>query len=394
MGETLSKQRLDNFFLLKRGHDLPSQDRKEGKYPVISSSGITGWHSEWKARGPGVVTGRYGTLGEVFYEERDFWPLNTTLYVYDFKKSCPEFVYYFLKALNFDHLSSAAAVPGLDRNVLHSLKVDFPPLLIQEKIAAILSAYDELIDNNNQRISLLEQMAEEVYKEWFVRLRFPGHEQTRIVDGVPEGWELVSINDVAFIHRGRSYRSNNLLESGGLPFVNLKCINRDGGFRRDGLKCYSGIYTENQKVVSGDIVMAVTDMTQERRIVARAGRVPTLDCSFGVISMDLVKIEPKVGISSDFLYGYFRGSDFANNVKQYANGANVLHLSPDRIKTYQIALPTVDVQELYTSFAEPIFIQIETLNLKNENLKQTRDLLLPRLMSGKLSVEHLLSSDI
>lgn len=189
----MRKKRLDCYFRLKRGHDLPSQNRNDGDIPVISSPGITGFHDEPKAKGPGVITGRYGTLGEVFYEERDYWPLNTTLYVVDFRGNDPKFVYYFLKALDFDHLSSAAAVPGLDRKVLHALKVNFPSARIQTKISSILSTYEALIVNNSQRIVLLEQMAEEIYKEWFVRLRFPGYENLRVADGVPDGWELTTI---------------------------------------------------------------------------------------------------------------------------------------------------------------------------------------------------------
>lgn len=182
--------RLENYFTLQRGHDLPSQNRKNGEVPVISSSGITGYHSKAKVKGPGVITGRYGTLGKVFYEENDYWPLNTTLYVKNFKGNNPKFIYYFLKALNFDHLSSASAVPGLDRNVLHGLKIEIPKISTQNKIVSILSTYDELIDNNNQRIALLEEMAEEIYKEWFIRFRFPGHETAHFMMGFLKGGSM------------------------------------------------------------------------------------------------------------------------------------------------------------------------------------------------------------
>lgn len=276
---------------------------------------------------------------------------------------------------------------------LKRIEIALPPLPLQRRIAGVLSAYNDLIKNNLRRINVLEEMAQAIYREWFIKFRFPSHEKVKMIDSplgpIPEGWAVESIDGIANVHRGRSYRSKDLLDEGGLPFVNLKCIDRDGGFRRDGLKRYEGKYKENQKVVTGDIVMAVTDMTQERRIVARAGRVPTLDADFGVISMDLVKIEPKGGMSPEFLYGYFRGSDFADNVKQHANGANVLHLSPDRIKEYQLVLPSGGVRQRFTSFSAMVFQQIENLNRRNETLHQTRDLLLPRLISGKLDVSEL-----
>ena len=135
--------------------------------------------------------------------------------------------------------------------------------------------------------------------------------------------------------------------------------------------------------------MALTDMTQERRVVARAGRVPTLGSVFGIISMDLVKVKPKEGISADFLYAYFQGSDFSDNVKQHANGANVLHLSPDRIKEYKLALPSVKVRNHFTLFSALVVKETENLNQKIEILRHTRDLLLPRLISGEVDVSDL-----
>ncbi|MEK9134587.1 MAG: restriction endonuclease subunit S, partial [Pseudomonadota bacterium] len=177
--------RLGDVVTLQRGHDLPEAQRQDGDVPVVSSSGITGSHNEPKAKAPGVVTGRYGTIGEVFYVEEDYWPLNTALYVTDFKGNHPRFVAYFLQNVLRNYQSDKAAVPGVNRNVLHDLKVRSTDAKSQEKVADILSAYDDLIENNRRRMALLEEAARQLYREWFVRLRFPGHEHTRITNGVP-----------------------------------------------------------------------------------------------------------------------------------------------------------------------------------------------------------------
>ena len=123
--------RLGDVLTLKRGHDLPQSQRQDGEVPVVSSSGITGHHSEPKAKAPGVVTGRYGTLGEVFYIEEDYWPLNTALYVIDFKGNRPRFVAYFLESVLRNYQSDKAAVPGVNRNVLHEIKVRCPDRMVQ-----------------------------------------------------------------------------------------------------------------------------------------------------------------------------------------------------------------------------------------------------------------------
>src|SRR5665647_847381 len=177
----------------------------------------------------------------------------------------------------------------LIRQFLKMCQLHIHPPLTQRKILSILSAYDDLIENNLRRIIILEDMAQDLYREWFVKRHFPGYQHTRNVDSslgrIPDGWQVKSISEVSIIHRGRSYRSVDLADEGGRPFINLKCINRDGGFRSPGIKRYTGLFKGVHKVRAGEIVMAITDMTQERRIVARVGRVSRLDADFGVISM-------------------------------------------------------------------------------------------------------------
>ncbi len=120
---------------LKRGYDLPSSARRDGPVPIVSSSGRSGFHSAAKVKGPGVVTGRYGTLGAVYFIEEDFWPLNTALYVRDFKGNEPKFVAALLESLELGGSETAAAVPGVNRNHLHLLPVRLPDSETQVSIA-------------------------------------------------------------------------------------------------------------------------------------------------------------------------------------------------------------------------------------------------------------------
>lgn len=139
---------------LQRGFDLPSSQRQEGKIPVISSGGITGFHNAHKVRGPGVVTGRYGSVGEVYFVEVDFWPLNTTLWVKEFHGNHRKFVFHLLSSLNFRMFSDKTGVPGVNRNDLHKIKVVCPPMHQQVAIASILDSWDEAIDKTRDLIDL------------------------------------------------------------------------------------------------------------------------------------------------------------------------------------------------------------------------------------------------
>ncbi|QGT78916.1 hypothetical protein GM160_08415 [Guyparkeria halophila] len=268
---------------------------------------------------------------------------------------------------------------------IYDVEVELPALPIQRHIASILSAYDKLMENNTRRIEILEEMARRLYEEWFVQFRFPGHEGAKL--------ESLAVGDIAEVIRGRSYRSKELVTQGGFPFVNLKCVNRDGGFRRDGLKRYDGKFKPDQVVYHGDIVMAVTDMTQDRRIVARAAMVPDLGADGGIISMDLVKILPRPNISKEFLYSLLRWSDFSENVKNHANGANVLHLHPDHIRSHAIQVPPEKPRTEFSELVKPIFDLCESLEKKNANLRAQRDLLLPKLVSGEIDVSSIVAPE-
>ena len=382
-----------DFVTLQRGFDLPTAQRMDGPYPVVASTTIHGCHTEYRVNPPGVTTGRSGALGEVLYLQQPFWPLNTTLWVKDFKENFPRYVYYFLRAMHLERWDAGTGVPTLNRNHLDNVEIAVHAPSDQRKIAAILSAYDNLIENNTRRINILEEMAQMLYREWFVSFRFPGHENVRMVESdmgmIPEGWEVKRVDDTATIHRGKSYRRGDLVDEGGLPFVNLKCVDRGGGFRYDGIKRFSGEFKDSQVARAGAIIIAVTDMTQERRLVAHAARVPDIGEPVAVISMDLVRVDPGRRIPTEYLYGMFRFSGFSDTVKQHANGANVLHLNPERISDFRFTLASEDLRNRYAAISGDLYQLCDTLHIRNSILRRTRDLLLPLLISGEVDVANL-----
>lgn len=135
---------------LHRGFDLPESIRIPGDCPVYSSSGVTGSHNTLACKGPGVITGRYGTIGKVFFSSTSYWPLNTTLYVEDFKDNDPRYIYYLLQTIPWQEYATASAVPGINRNHLHRALVSIPDIPSQRKIAQFLESFDSKISLNNR----------------------------------------------------------------------------------------------------------------------------------------------------------------------------------------------------------------------------------------------------
>ena len=202
-------KRLGDLINLKRGYDLPENQRREGPYPVISSAGITGYHDDYMVEGVGVVTGRYGTLGEMYYVDGKYWPHNTALYVTTFKGNDPKYIYYLLSCLGRIRTSDKSAVPGVNRNELHEMAI---PAITdrnqQKKIAAVLSALDTKIDCNNRINAELEAMAKTLYDYWFVQFDFPDANDkpykssggkmvynATLKREIPADWEVVPLSD-------------------------------------------------------------------------------------------------------------------------------------------------------------------------------------------------------
>jgi type I restriction enzyme, S subunit len=369
---------------LKRGYDLPSRDRLTGQYPIVSSSGISGFHKEAMVKAPGVVTGRYGTIGEVFYITQDFWPLNTSLYVQSFKGNNPRFISYFLKTLDLGSQNVAGAVPGVNRNALHMLSVRIPSRPIQKKIVAVLSAYDDLIENNDRRITLLEKMAEEIYREWFVRLRFPGFDRATFHKGIPEGWAWETLENLGFLGRGKSKhrpRNDLSLYGGDYPFI------QTGEVKEASSSFYITNHTQtyNKKGLAqsklwnpGTLLITIAANIAETAILTYSACIPDSIIGF---------IPNHEKVSAEYIK--YSVEHLKMQIQNISQGTTQDNLSQSKLETFDFLVPSQSTMSQFIEFSQPLFLQIKNLLLKNQHLKLTRDRLLTRLISGKLSVEDL-----
>jgi type I restriction enzyme, S subunit len=364
---------LGDVLTFQRGFDITKQEQCDGPYPVISSSGPKSSHAEFRARGPGVIIGRKGSLGTVFYSKTDYWPHDTTLWVKDFHGNDPRFAYYFLKTMGFERLDVGASNPSLNRNHIHSIQVRWPPLPIQRRIAGILSAYDDLIENNLRRIKILEEMARLLYREWFVHFRFPGHEKVRFIGSplgkIPDGWAVRKLRDVCRLTMGQSPQSEFYNEEGeGLPF-------------HQGVKDFGDRFPTNRLFCTasgriaepGDILFSVR---------APVGRMNIADKRI-VIGRGLSAIRHNAD-QQPFLWEQLRnrfveedmiggGSIFAAVTKEDMLGIDLICPPESLVRQAQAALVPLHAET---------GVSIQVIH----KLHQTRDLLLPRLLSGDIEL--------
>ena len=297
-----------------------------------------------------------------------------------------QYLYYLLLTMRpyFDNLSYGAAIQNINTSILSKTKIEVPSIQSQEKIGLMLSAYDNLIENNNKRIKLLEQMTESLYKEWFVRFRFPGYKDVEFIDGFPKDWEKVKLDDVLNkIATGLNPRKNFVLGEGENFYVTIKNMADNTVYLDD--KCDK---------VNDDAIIKINKRSDLKigdllfSGIGTIGRVCLIDIPTNNwnISESVFTMRANKKISSEFLYMLLLSQDVQNYCQSKANGSAQKGIRMGDLRKYTFLLPTKNVINDFTNQISPILRNVSLLRNENKNLIQQRDMLLPRLMSGKLEV--------
>ena len=308
-----------------------------------------------------------GTLGSVYVVkvgDRFYFKDGNLTWFRHFKELDSQFLYYWIGSpqgkAELQKCTIGSSQSAFTIVLLKSMEIELPPISIQQRIASILSAYDELIENNQRRIKILETMARNLYREWFVHFRFPGHENHPRVDSplgeIPQGWEVGRLDDVLVLQRGFDLPKSSRIE-GTVPIIAATGVT---GFHNEAKVKAPGVVTGR----SGTI-----------------GEVLYIQEDFWPLNTSLwVKAFP----NGEPLYGYYLLSSL--DLKQFNSGAAVPTLNRNDIHGISVVIPPRDEQVHFQDIAGAMHTQSRFLKFKTENLRQTRDLLLPRLLSGQITV--------
>ena len=285
----------------------------------------------------------------------------------------PKFLYYVMLSKEFYALADTVAVGAAQRTIslsaLRNIEISLPDIEKQKRIASILSAYDDLIENNQRQIKLLEEAAQRLYKEWFVDLRFPGYEHTPIVDGVPEGWERKRLGDIADIVMGQSPKSE---------FYNQK---------KDGLPFHQGVGSYGYRFVTDDIFSSTFTRIATKGSILFSVRAPVGRMNYTrnriAIGRGLAAINSKTGLQS-FLFYLLKDKYFKDDL--IGNGSIFASITKDELYGQIVIVPSPELANRFDEYAKSIDKKIELLDLQIKTLSEARDRLLPKLMSGELEV--------
>lgn len=291
------------------------------------------------------------------------------------------FLYYTMLSRDFYMKADAAAIGAAQRTVsltaLRNIEITVPPIETQRRIADIVSAYDDLIENNRKQIKLLEEAAQRLYKEWFVDLRFPGHEHTKIVDGVPEGWEKTTVSNISSIlRRGISPKYNDQAE---LMVINQKCI-RQTVVTFDEARRQEKLFPEEMNLQDSDTVICSTGAGTLGRVGQIFGNYPQT-----TFDSHVTLVRAKSGFGKQYLF------HFLKCCQSYLMGmgkgsTNQLELSRRTIQDLEILIPLEEIGQMFESLVQSIHDKISAVNAEIDRLQSARDRLLPKLMSGEVEV--------
>ena len=389
---------------LQRGIDLPSQDRNDGRVPIMGSFGVTGFHDEAACRGPGVTVGRSGaSIGTVSYIEGDYWPLNTCLYVRNFHGNNSRFAFYFLQTIDLAGMNSGSAQPSLNRNFVHPFPVRFPGRSEQDEIAELLSALDDKIELNRRMNETLEAQARALFRDWFVdfgpvKAKMAGDTPYLAPDlwslfphcfddGVPKGWRYANMKQLcATVTNGGTPKRDqpNFWEPKEIPWLTSGEVRRSFITNTDQAISAAGLSESSAKWVEPySTVVALYGAT--------AGEVAFTGIKL-TTNQAVCALKP---LPSYTTFNYLALSDAKNKLAGLARGSAQQNLSKGIVENFEAVVPPEEtLMEHFFEITAPNFQKILANELESGTLAQTRDLLLPKLMSGEIRVGDMASKEL
>jgi len=369
------RQRLDELLRFSNGKSRPIRD-PGGSYEIYGSNGIIGRVATPNTDYGSIVVGRVGSFcGSVHYSKRQCWVTDNAIAAEAYAPNNARFLYYLLQHLRLNTHRIGSGQPLLTQQILGVIHASVPPPPEQIAIAEVLGALDDKIENAERIGDLASDLA--------IAAGVSALEEAALEEAAGKP---VYLSAQADLIKGVSYRSEDLVEGGG-HLVGLKCVGRDGRFRREGLKPFSGDCRPEQLVRQGDVLVAQTDLTQKAEVIGRPVRFPKLDSGGRLVaSLDLVIARPHAPLTRETLVALLSTQDFRDHAMSYCNGTTVLHMSSRALPDYRFIMPSPSIMEKVGNVMRTLFARADAARKESLVLAQLRDTLLPRLLSGELRV--------
>ncbi|MEE1317554.1 MAG: restriction endonuclease subunit S [Prevotella sp.] len=368
-------KRLGAFAPLQRGFDLPTDKIVRGEYPVVYSNGVLNYHYEYKAKGPGVVTGRSGTIGKVTFVESNYWPHNTSLWVTDFKGNNPKYVFHLYSFLDLSKFASGSGVPTLNRNDVHASKFAIPPTHEQNKIVEVLDFWDTAIEKQSELIEKLK-----LRKRALMQQLLTGKKRLKVFGGE---WKEVRLGDAGTAYGGLVNKNKEDFENGNALFITYMNVFSNGKIDIDNLGQVRILSSEKQEQVQyGDVFFTVSSETPDEVgmtsvLLNEVQNTYLNSFCFGYRLNDFKSIVP---VYASYL---FRGDDFRKEMYKIAQGSTRFNISKTEVLNMRITIPSIEEQNAIASVLVNADKEIEIQKQKLAAMQAQKKGLMQVLLTGK-----------
>jgi len=348
------------------GKGLKEKNRTNGSIPVYGSNGIVGYHNEYLVKGPGIIIGRKGSLGKINYSKNDFFPIDTTYYVKMKQDNDMNFFYYLLFTLQLDTMNSHSAVPGLNRNDVYSIDILLPPLPEQQAIASVLGSLDDKIDLLNRENQTLEQMAEAIFRQWFI-------------EEADEEWEEGSLLElIELVGGGTPKTSIAEYWDGSIPWLSGKDISSN----------HKTFVTDTEKMITEDGLnnSSTKILPKYATIISARGTVG----KYCLLAQPMAFSQTNYGIlpkiEGCFFFTYLLINHLVEELRASAYGCVFDTITTSTFRDSEVPIPSNTEINEFEDSVSPFFQRICQNKMQIRTLEKLRDTLLPKLMSGEVRV--------
>jgi type I restriction enzyme S subunit len=364
---------LSDLCRLQRGFDITEKAARSGDVPVYSSSGLSYYHNEHRVQPPGVVTGRKGILGKVFFVDRPFWPHDTTLWVIDFRGNCPAYVYWFLVSLRLERFDAASAVPTLNRNNIAEIPIRIPPLSEQRAIAETLSNVDGLIVALENLIAKKRGIKQGAMQQLLVgKTRLPGFSGK---------WDHAPLSALCTMETGRRPKGG-VTEEGDVPSLGGENVHNANGLRLDVIKRVPNAFFASMRcgILQELDIIINKDGANTGKVALYAGSGLTRAC----VNEHLFLLRARPGVDVRFLYAALCLESVRNEIDKHIASSAQPGLNRRFFKVVEIQVPEIREQQAIAAVLSDIDAEITALERRRDKTKAIKQGMMQSLLTGRV----------
>ena len=382
--------KLLEFINIKNGKSRPMMI-EGGKYPVYGANGVIGFSNQWNTDAESIIIGRVGSFcGSIYYSDKKAWATDNSMMVTNQLNADSKYLFYMFQTLGLNSRASGSGQPLLNQFIINSIEYNLPPLPEQKRIANILSSFDNKIELLREQNKTLENIAQTIFKQWFIDFNFPdsngkpykdngGKMRESDLELIPEGWEIISLKEIISL-RGGFAHNTKLKGKPKTKIAKMGVVNGENFFNRSSVIDYAGEIDNKYLLTPGDLLICTRDVTRDKIVIGNVARIPEDLAEYGLYAGSNTWII-KTDYSKDYLYLLFRSKNFRKHIIRVSKGSTIVMITQDSFLNYKFCKPDNKTLGKFSNIVNKILSKIQLNIVQELNLLKIEEILLSKLIN-------------